>query len=127
MTLFDTDVLIWAIRGYAKAADEIDASPSRAVSAVTYMELLRGAKDAADFRKIKKTLSDYGFRILPVTESISARAVAIMEQYALSVRLDPDDALIFATALDYDIMLCSGNEKQFRPVRGLRSRVFRPA
>ena len=61
-----------------------------------------------------------------VTETISNRAVAIMEQQALSVRLDPDDAMIFATALDLDITLCSGNEKHFRQIEGLRTTVFRP-
>lgn len=127
MTLFDTDVVIWAIRGNVKASDEIDASPSRAVSAITYLELLHGAKDKADTRVIKKTLADYGFRILPVSETITEKAIAIMEEFALSVRLDPMDALVFATALDYDITLCSGNEKHFRPIRGLQSRVFRPS
>ena len=126
MTLFDTDVLVWMIRGNKAAANIVNATPVRALSAVSWMEILRGVRDAKDARASKQTLDLLGFRILPVTESISARAVAIMEQYALSVRLDPDDALIFATALDYDITLCSGNEKHFRPIQGLRSRVFRP-
>lgn len=126
MTLFDTDVVIWAIRGNVKASDEIDASPSRAVSAITYLELLHGAKDKADTRVIKKTLADYGFSILPVSETITGQAIAIMEEFALFVRLDPMDAFVFAMALDYDITLCSGNEKHFRPICGLQSRVFRP-
>lgn len=127
MTLFDTDVLVWMIRGNKAAANIVNATPVRALSAVSWMEILRGVRDAKDARASKQTLDLLGFRILPVTESISARAVAIMEEHALSVRLDPDDALIFATALDYDITLCSGNEKHFRPVRGLRSQIFRPA
>ncbi len=49
-----------------------------------------------------------------------------MEAHALSVRLDPQDTLVFATALDYDITLCSDNEKHFRPIPGLRNRVSRP-
>jgi predicted nucleic acid-binding protein len=126
MTLFDTDVTIWLTRGNEAAADVIDAESIRAVSAVTYMELLHGALDARDARFIRRTLDNYGFRILPVTESISEKAVALMEAHALSVRIDPQDALIFATALDYDITLCSGNEKHFRPIQGLRSRMFRP-
>ena len=57
----------------------------------------------------------------------TGKAIAIMEEFALSVRLDPMDALVFATALDYDITLCSGNEKHFRQLEGLRATVFRPA
>lgn len=126
MTLFDTDVIIWLTRGNDEAGDVIDAVPNRAISAVTYMELLHGAFDAREARSIKKTLDTYGFRVLPVTESITERAVDIMERHALSVRLDPTDALIFATALDYDMALCSGNDKHFRVIEGIRAQVFRP-
>ena len=127
MTLFDTDVMVWMLRGNKAAANEIDSAAARAISAVTYMELLFGAHDAREVKTIRRTLEALDFRVLPVTESISNRAVAIMEEFALSVRLDPDDAMIFATALDLDITLCSGNEKHFRPIEGLRSIVFRPA
>ena len=126
MTLFDTDVVIWMMRGNRVAAAAINSAPSRALSAVSYMEYLHGARNAQEVHVFKKSLDLLQFRILPMTESISEKAVALMEEHALSVRLDPQDALIFATALDYDITLCSGNEKHFRPIRGLRSRVFRP-
>ena len=127
MTLFDTDVIVWMTRGNTAAAAAIDETESRAVSAVSYMEFLRGAKDTREVRAFRNNLKALEFRILPVTESITEKAVAIMEEFALSVRLDPMDAFIFATALDLDIELCSGNEKHFRPVRGLRCRAFRPA
>jgi hypothetical protein len=126
MTLFDTDVVIWMLRGNKLAAAAIDGAESRAMSAVSYMEVLHGARDAQDLRTSRRTLEALRFHILPVTESITERAVAIVEEHTLSVRLDPMDALIFATAFDYDITLCSGNEKHFRPIQGLRSCVFRP-
>lgn len=126
MTLFDTDVVIWMTRGNKAASAAINATPSRAMSAVSYMEYLHGARDAREVHTFKKYLGALQFRILPVTESISERAVAIMEAHALSVRLDPTDALIFATALDYDITLCSGNDRHFRGIEGIRAQVFRP-
>ena len=126
MTLFDTDVMIWMLRGNANASALINGTPCRAISSVTYMELLHGALDARETRLIKKTLEALGFRVLPVSESITDHAVAIMEEFALSVRLDPMDAFVFATALDFDIELCSGNDKHFRSIEGLSSRVFRP-
>ena len=43
--IFDTDVMIWAFRGNEKALDAIDNAPSRAISAVTYMELLQGVRN----------------------------------------------------------------------------------
>ena len=39
--LFDTDVLIWALRGSKKAAKEIDNDENRFISAVSYMELMQ--------------------------------------------------------------------------------------
>ncbi len=43
--LFDTDVLIWALHGSPKAAQEIDNDEERYISAVNYMELMQGARD----------------------------------------------------------------------------------
>ena len=126
MTLFDTDVVIWMIRGNRAAAAVINDTPARALSAVSYMEYLHGARDAQEVRAFKKYLDVLGFRILPITESISVRAVSLMEAHALSVRLDPQDALIFATALDLDIPLCSGNEKHYKVVPGLNVKPFQP-
>lgn len=126
MTLFDTDVVIWMTRGNRAASAAINAAPSRALSAVSYMEYLHGARDAREVHAFKRYLNVLQFQILPVTEAITEQAVAIMEKHALSVRLDPEDALIFATALDYDIPLCSGNGKHFRDIEGIRAQVFRP-
>ena len=50
--LFDTDVVIWVLRGNAKAARVIDAEPDRAMSIVTYMELVQGARSRQELRQI---------------------------------------------------------------------------
>ena len=126
MTLFDTDVLVWALRGNAKAVAAIDDASERAVSAVSYMELLRGARDARDGAAIRRFLRLGGFRVYPVTEAVTSRAVALMEALALSDRLDPMDALIFGTALEAGLVLCSANQKHFKNIEGLQSIVFRP-
>lgn len=81
--LFDTDVLIWAFRGSAKAAREIDADERRFISAVNYMELLQGARDKREQTVIKQFLSAYDFVVLPITEAISHRAMFFIEEYAI--------------------------------------------
>ena len=51
--LFDTDVLIWVLRGNIKAAKIIDGAEAGAVSVVTFMELLQGARGRTEVHAIK--------------------------------------------------------------------------
>lgn len=123
--IFDTDVMIWAFRGNTKALDAIDAAPERAISAVTYMELLQGVRNKKEMLSMKRFLATLGFATLPVTANVSSRAVTIMEMTALKSDLGVADALIFATALDTGDTLLSGNIKHFKEVPLLSAAVFR--
>ena len=122
---FDTDVMIWAFRGNAKALDAIDASAERSISSVTYMELLQGVRNKKEMLSMKRFLSTLGFSVLPVTANISSRAMAIMEDTALKSDIGVCDALIFATALDTGDTLLSGNAKHFKEVPLLDAVAFR--
>ena len=123
--IFDTDVMIWAFRGNAKALDAIDAAAERSISAVTYMELLQGVRNKNEMLAMKRFLSTLAFSTLPVTANISSRAVSIMEQTALKSELGVADALIFATALDTGDTLLSGNAKHFKEVPLLDAVAFK--
>ena len=123
--ILDTDVMIWAFRGNAKALDAIDAASERSISAVTYMELLQGVRNKKEMLAMKRFLSTLGFSVLPATANISSRAVAIMEDTALKSDLGVCDALIFATALDTGDTLLSGNAKHFKEVPLLDAVAFR--
>lgn len=123
--IFDTDVMIWAFRGNTKALDSIDAATERAISAVTYMELLQGIRNKREMISMKRFLSTLGFSVLPITANISSRAVSIMENTALRSDLGVCDALIFATALDMGDTLLSGNAKHFKEVPLLDAVAFR--
>ena len=123
--IFDTDVMIWAFRGNKKALDTIDAATERAISAVTYMELLQGVRNKREMISMKRFLSTLGFSVLPVTANISSRAVSVMENAALRSDLGVCDALIFATALDMGDTLLSGNAKHFKEVPLLDATAFR--
>ena len=96
--IFDTDVLIWALRGNQKAAKAIDGCDDRFISAVTYMELIQGARNKAEQKTIKDFLSMLDFQTLPVNENISLRATVFMEEFCLKSGMGLADALIFATA-----------------------------
>lgn len=123
---FDTDVLIWLLRGNAKAAAIVDATEDRHVSVVSYMELLQGARDAREARTIRQLLIDSGFRMLPLTENIGHRAVVYLEGHAVSSGLRLADALLTATAVENGLALCTGNDRHYRVIPDLPLRAFRP-
>lgn len=124
--LFDTDVLIWALRGNPKAAKAIDDCGERFISAVTYMELIQGARNKAEQKTIKDFLTALGFQTLPINENISLRATVFMEEFCLKSGMGLADALIFATANEYTLTLCSANKKHYREIPSLMTREFRP-
>ena len=124
--LFDTDVLIWAMRGSVKAANVIDDDGSRFISAVTYMELMQGARNKREQTLVKNFLKALCFTVLPIDEAISHRAVVFIEEYALQSGIQLADALVFATACEHSLILCSANEKHFCGISSLDTCVFKP-
>ena len=124
--LFDTDVLIWALHGSEKAAKEIDDDDKRFISAVNYMELMQGARNKHEQTLIKQFLSALDFTVLPITEAVSHRAMIFIEEYALKSGIQLADALVFATACENSLTLCSSNQKHFRSIASLDSKAFIP-
>jgi predicted nucleic acid-binding protein len=126
IVIFDTDVLIWIQRGNPKAARVVDRSIDRSISIVTYMELLQAATNKKQHECISDFLKEFGFQVLPLTESIGHRAVVYVEEYSLSYGIGAVDAIIAATAAENHLVLCSGNAKHFKAIQELKVKVFRP-
>ena len=124
--IVDTDVLIWVLRGHAKAARAVDLAPARALSVVTYMELLQGARDKNELRTIKAYLADLRFRLLPLTENIGHRASIYMEEYTLAAAVSMADALLAATAVENAETLLTANHKHYKPIKDLQLKIFKP-
>jgi predicted nucleic acid-binding protein len=124
--LFDTDVLIWVLRGNQEAAQAVEKAPLRQISVVTYMELLQGARNRREIRTVKAFLADCAFQMLPLTENVGHRAAIYMEEYGLKVAMCVADALLAATAVEAGLPLCTGNRKHYSPISDLAIHVFRP-
>lgn len=90
------------------------------------MELLHGVRDKEDLRLTKAFLADLGFQIVPLSENIGHRASIYLEEYGLKSNLGVPDALIAATAVENDMVLCSGNAKDYRDIGEVALKVFRP-
>ena len=124
--IFDTDVLIWASRENSNASKIINKTEKLHVSIYTYMELLQKATDKRQLYGIKELLNKLSFVTLPLTENIGHRALIYLEEYTLSNGLDAGDAIIAATAMEYNLPLCSGNKKHFKIFKDLDFKPFNP-
>jgi hypothetical protein len=124
--LFDTDVLIWALRGHERAARVLDAADVRLVSIVSRMELVQGARNREELPLIRAYLDDLAFETLPLTENIGHRALVYLEEHSLKSGLTVGDALVAATAVEAGAPLCTGNHRHFRVIAGLQVALFRP-
>lgn len=114
--IFDTDVLIWAARGNAKASKAIESAPKRQISTQTYLELLQCATNKRQQLLARTFLRDLEFEVLPLTPGIGVRSCALIEQFALSHNLRAADAIIAATAIENDVLLCTTNVKHYRQI-----------
>jgi predicted nucleic acid-binding protein len=124
--LFDTDVLVWLLRGNARAARVVEGSAEALISIVSYMELLRGARDRSEARWVKAILADSGFLVMPLTENIGHRAAVYVEEYYRRAALEVTDALIAATAVETGHTLCTANRKHYAMIADLEIELFRP-
>jgi len=124
--IFDTDIFIWVQRGNEKAAKLIDNSEKRYLSIQSFMELLQGAKNKAQHKKVKDFISDFGFSVLPLTENIGHRALIYVEEFALSANMRAGDAIIAATAIENNLPMVTSNARHFKAVKELQLKVFKP-
>ena len=124
--IFDTDVLVWAERGNENAIECVGDAAKRALSVMTYMELLQGARGPKESDKIKTFISEGNFTVFPLTENIGHRASIYIEEYASYAGLRVGDAIIAATAIENNLVLATGNKKHFDPIKDLQLYHFNP-
>ena len=124
--LFDTDVLIWFLRGNDKAAAFLTRERDRAMSQVTWMELVQGARDKRDLAVMRAFLARMDFRMLPLAENIGHRAMLYLEQHGLKDGIKMADTLVAATAVEFGLPLGTANVKHFKALVGLEIVPFKP-
>lgn len=104
--LFDTNILIDHLNAVPQARDEIGRFDSRAVSIVTWMEVMVGA--SADLVEPTRHFLA-GFKVIALDDEIAARAVALRRTH----RIKLPDAVIWATAQIAGRLLVTRNTRDF--------------
>jgi len=124
--IFDTDIFIWTQRGNKKAAKLMEKAEEKYLSIQTYMELFQCAKNKTQHKYVKDFLTSFGFIVLSLTENIGHRASIYVEEYTLSSNLRSGDAIIAATAVENNMILSSSNVKNFKVIKELKLKAFKP-
>ncbi len=122
--LVDTDVLIWHLRGFPPATQRLDQLPNLTISAITWLELLQGFRSRAEMLAVQKSFEMRKAQRQPLTPAVTERAIALMESLALSDGLQLGDALIAATALEYNLNFLTDNIKHFTAINELKIERF---
>lgn len=124
--LVDTDVLIWVLRGNARAARAVERLEPVALSIVTYIELVQGTRNKEELRILRAALAEWNPRVIPIDEGVSMRASLYVERYVHSHGLRLADALVAATAAEKGLVLFTANDKHYKMIAEVTLRVFRP-
>jgi predicted nucleic acid-binding protein len=113
MILLDTNILIEILKGNPKTTQQLELlGGPLAISSITAMELIYGARNRAEVRQLEKFM--LLFQSLHLSSPISTRALKLITSYAKSHTLDIPDALIAATSLEHQVRLFTYNQKDFR-------------
>ena len=123
--IFDTDILIRHAQGDLDAARAITKAESRQIALQTALEYLQGSSSNVLMSARRSFLHDLEFEILPLTANIGHRALIYIEAHALADGLRSADALIAATAVENDEVLCTGNGKHFKAIKELKLKVLK--
>lgn len=104
--LFDTNILIDYLNAVPEARKELALYEGRAISIVTWMEVLIGTDERTE-GVTRRFLA--GFDILPIDAGVAELAVSMRK----ARRLKLPDAIIHATASVHSMLLVTRNEKDF--------------
>jgi predicted nucleic acid-binding protein len=102
--LFDTNILIDYLNGIPQAKLELQRYNDRAISVITWMEVMVGASPDT-LAGTKALLS--GFALLPIDDMVAERAVSIRQ----TKRVKLPDAIVWATAQVTNRLLVTRNFK----------------
>jgi predicted nucleic acid-binding protein len=105
--VFDTNILIDYLNGNIQAKKEIEIYEFRAISIITYIEIIVGVQNLKEIEFIKNFL--HRFSIIEIDIPIAELTITARKKYKLKI----PDALILATAEQNQCLLVTRDTKDF--------------
>jgi predicted nucleic acid-binding protein len=90
------------------------------------MEVIQGMKDKKELKSFQKYLKKWSVSILQINDTISIKAMFLVENYFLSSSLQLGDALIASTVLENQEMILTGNDRHYKFIPNLQIQKFKP-
>ncbi len=115
--LLDTNILSKIFYGNVDVKDFVD-NLAVGIETIVYIECIQGSISNTDKRRIKRSLQNIKF--YPLTNDIAQNAIELIDTYSNSHGLLLADAIIAATALEYDLTLITYNTKHFHFIKDLK-------
>lgn len=104
--LFDTNILIDYLNGIPEAKAELDRYTDKAISIITWMEVLVGATPETEVATRGFLV---GFQSLAIDAQVASRSVDIRKTHKIKL----PDAIVWATAQRHSRILVTRNTKDF--------------
>jgi tRNA(fMet)-specific endonuclease VapC len=123
--LIDTDIIIFSIKNVPSVQNGFIKNESipKAISVITYGELLHGAKKSKNIEQNLALIYRIAeiFPILPITRSIIETYAELKKVLEKEGNIIPDlDLLIAATAMTHNYTLVTNNIKHFSKIKALK-------
>lgn len=104
--LFDTNILIDYLRGIPASRQELARYDNKAISIITWMEVLIGAPDA--LRDTTRAFLN-GFAIVPIDAAVAECTIVLRQKH----RMKLPDAIVWASAQAHGRLLVTRDRKGF--------------
>ncbi len=124
LVICDTNIFISLFKGFPGTISELESIGEKNVliSSVSVMELYRGMETKKELKAMENKIKQYN--IVHFNESVSHKAVELIQQFKLSHNLQIPDAIIAAMCVVYDIPVFTYNKKDFKYIPGIS--LFKP-
>ncbi len=127
--LVDTDIIINYLKGREIARDFlmriIDESVSGFFSVITEAELLSGSRNTDEEAAIYAILDC--MEAIEVERNIAVTAGKLRQKYYAAYKTELPDAIIAATANEYELILATANEKHFKMFKEIETEFIKEA